>query len=64
MLKTVDSIEFFRLPSIEFRLMTLIKNIGGDDHQLLVGLYIPSTPPPPFGTPAHDSLFTVISHRT
>ena len=39
MLKMVDFIEFFMLPSSEFQLMTLIKNIGGDGH-LILGVYI------------------------
>ena len=35
MLNMVDSIEFFMLPSSEFRLITLMKNIERDDHQIL-----------------------------
>ena len=41
MLKMVDSIDFIMLPSSEFRLMTLMKNIGGDDDQIS-GVYTPS----------------------
>ena len=44
----VDSIEFFMLPSSEFRRMTLMKNIGEDDLQMLRE-YIPH--PPSFVTP-------------
>ena len=39
MLKMVDFIEFFMLPSSEFQLMTLIKNIGGDGHLILGYIY-------------------------
>ena len=50
MLEMVNSIEFFMLPSIEFR-----ENIEGDDHQIL-GEYIP---PPSFGNPGSDLRLTV-----
>ena len=56
----VDYTELFMLPSSEFRLMALMKNIGGDDQQIL-GVYI-YLRPPSFGTVVHKAHYYIRQH--
>ena len=62
MLKMVNSIELCMLPSSEFWLMTLMKNIGGDDHQIF-GVYTGYPHLPHFRHPCSEQTKNPRVHR-